>query len=30
MFIENISREYFGRRALVEGRSVDICGIRIC
>ena len=29
-FIEEISREYFGRRANVEGRSVDVCGIRIC
>lgn len=29
-FIEDVAREYFGRRAHVEGRSVDICGIRIC
>lgn len=29
-FIENITREYFGRKAQVEGESVDICGIRIC
>jgi len=29
-FIEDVVREYFGRRARVEGRSVDVCGIRIC
>ncbi|KAH8595649.1 hypothetical protein B0O99DRAFT_622371 [Bisporella sp. PMI_857] len=29
-FIEEIAREYFGRRAIVEGRTVDICGVRIC
>jgi hypothetical protein len=29
-FIEDIAREYFGRRARVEGRTVDVCGIRIC
>lgn len=29
-FIEDIAREYFGRRAQVEGRTVDVCGIRIC
>jgi hypothetical protein len=29
-FIEDVAREYFGRRATVEGRSVDVCGIRIC
>lgn len=29
-FIEDVAREYFGRRAQVEGRTVDVCGIRIC
>jgi hypothetical protein len=29
-FIVEVAKEYFGRRATVEGRSVDICGIRIC
>lgn len=29
-FIVEVAREYFGCRASVEGRSVDICGIRIC
>lgn len=29
-FIEDVARDYFGRRATVEGRSVDVCGIRIC
>ncbi|TAQ87566.1 hypothetical protein B7494_g4094 [Chlorociboria aeruginascens] len=29
-FIEDVAREYFGRRASVEGRNVDICGVRIC
>jgi hypothetical protein len=29
-FVEDVAREYFGRRANVEGRSVDVCGIRIC
>ncbi|RFU35734.1 hypothetical protein B7463_g596, partial [Scytalidium lignicola] len=30
LFIEAIGREYFGVRAQVEGRNVDICGIKIC
>jgi hypothetical protein len=30
MFIEEVAKEYFGCRATVEGRSVDVCGIRIC
>jgi len=29
-FIEDVAREYFGHRVQVEGRNVDICGIRIC
>lgn len=29
-FIEDMAMEYFGRRAQVEGESIDICGIRIC
>lgn len=29
-FIEEVAKEYFGCRATVEGRSVDVCGIRIC
>lgn len=29
-FIEDVAREYFGRRAQVEGASIDVCGIRIC
>ena len=29
-FIEEVASEYFGRRATVEGRTVDICGVRIC
>jgi hypothetical protein len=29
-FIEEIARDYFGRRATIEGRTVDICGVRIC
>jgi hypothetical protein len=29
-FIEDVTKEYFGRRSEVEGRNVDICGIRIC
>jgi hypothetical protein len=29
-FIEDVAKEYFGRRAHVEGRNVDVCGIRIC
>jgi hypothetical protein len=29
-FIEDVAKEYFGRRANVEGRNVDVCGIRIC
>lgn len=30
LFVEDVSREYFGRRAHVEGRNVDVCGVRIC
>ncbi|KAL2074590.1 hypothetical protein VTL71DRAFT_8368 [Oculimacula yallundae] len=29
-FILEVAKEYFGRRAYVEGRNVDVCGIRIC
>ncbi|KAK0129658.1 hypothetical protein ONS96_000221 [Cadophora gregata f. sp. sojae] len=29
-FIQEVAKEYFGRRAYVEGRNVDVCGIRIC
>ncbi len=29
-FIVEVAKEYFGRRARVEGRNVDVCGIRIC
>lgn len=29
-FIEAVAQEYFGVRAQVEGRNVDICGIKIC
>ncbi|KAI9646068.1 hypothetical protein NHQ30_005506 [Ciborinia camelliae] len=30
MFVEEVVKEYFGRRAKIEGRGVDICGVRIC
>ncbi|KAH8815855.1 hypothetical protein F5884DRAFT_852325 [Xylogone sp. PMI_703] len=30
LFIEAIAQEYFGVRAQVEGRNIDICGIKIC
>lgn len=29
-FIECVARDYFGRQARVEGRRLDVCGIRIC
>jgi hypothetical protein len=29
-FVEDMAREFFGMRAQVEGRTVDMCGIRIC
>ena len=29
-FVEDVAREYFGRKATLEGRTVDICGVRIC
>ncbi|KAE8451952.1 hypothetical protein EG329_002116 [Mollisiaceae sp. DMI_Dod_QoI] len=29
-FVEEACVAYFGRRAKVEGRNVDVCGIRIC
>ncbi|CAG8972162.1 hypothetical protein HYALB_00009710 [Hymenoscyphus albidus] len=30
LFIEEVCQEYFGRRAHIEGREIDVCGIRIC
>jgi hypothetical protein len=30
IFIEEVAKEYFARRAHIEGRNVDICGVRIC
>jgi len=29
-FIIEVVKAYFGRKAEVEGTSIDICGIRIC
>jgi len=29
-FVEALAAAYFGRRAEVEGRIVDVCGIRVC
>jgi hypothetical protein len=29
-FIVEVAKAYFGRKAQVEGTSIDICGIRIC
>lgn len=29
-YIEEVARVYFGRRAQIEGRNVDVCGVRIC
>jgi hypothetical protein len=29
-FVEEVTKAYFARRAKVEGRNVDVCGIRIC
>jgi hypothetical protein len=29
-FVEELVKEYFGRRVKIEGRGVDICGVRIC
>lgn len=29
-FVEEVSKAYFARRAKVEGRNVDVCGVRIC
>jgi hypothetical protein len=29
-FIMEVAKAYFGRKAQVEGTSIDICGIRIC
>jgi len=29
-FVEQLARDYFGRRAQVEGRTIDVCGVRIC
>ena len=30
IFIKEVAKEYFGRRAVVEGHTVDVCGVRIC
>lgn len=30
VFVEELVKEYFGRRVKIEGRGVDICGVRIC
>ncbi|KAA8568377.1 hypothetical protein MFRU_029g00950 [Monilinia fructicola] len=30
LFVEEVVKEYFGRRAKIEGRGVDVCGVRIC
>jgi len=29
-FVEDLVQAYFGRRAHVEGRTIDVCGIKIC
>lgn len=29
-FVEEMTRLYFGRKAHIEGRNVDVCGVRIC
>lgn len=29
-FVEEVTRLYFGRKAHIEGRNVDVCGVRIC
>ncbi|PQE13193.1 DUF2347 superfamily protein [Rutstroemia sp. NJR-2017a BBW] len=29
-FVEELVKEYFGRRVKIEGRGVDICGVRVC
>ncbi|CZR66154.1 uncharacterized protein PAC_16055 [Phialocephala subalpina] len=29
-FMEEVCKAYFGRKAKVEGRNVDVCGIRVC
>ncbi len=30
LFVQEVAKEYFGRRAIVEGHTVDVCGVRIC
>ncbi|KAL3425924.1 hypothetical protein PVAG01_02715 [Phlyctema vagabunda] len=29
-FVEDLAHLYFGRRAQVEGKNIDVCGVRIC
>jgi len=29
-FLTEVVGLYFGRKGMVEGRSVDVCGVRIC
>lgn len=29
-FIQQVVRAYYGRTAVVEGRIIDVCGVRIC
>jgi hypothetical protein len=29
-FLEELAKSYFGRKAAIEGRNVDICGVRVC
>ena len=29
-FVRELARVYFGRRAHVEGKGVEVCGVRIC
>ena len=29
-YVEEVAKAYFGRRAHIEGRNVDVCGVRIC
>jgi hypothetical protein len=29
-FVKELAAKYFGRRAVVEGKGVEVCGVRVC
>jgi hypothetical protein len=29
-FVQDLTRTYFGRKAKIEGKGVEVCGVRVC